>query len=142
MSYSYELDDSATYILCEDGVPALRIGPEVAVAYSARMTRSGETDYDSVVRHKHGSPEDVLAWFDATRKKYVASGLQESANELCVIQGAFALKDLNAMLDTTGYLGVFLKRMHVLHAQQQVSADAAPDEQQGQLAPMRERAQG
>ena len=139
MSYSYQLDDNTTYILCRDGKPFQRIGPEVALAYSLPLTDSGEPDFDGVVLHKRGSPETVRAWFDTTRKKFLATGFQEAASERCIIQGAFPLADLNAMLETTGQLGRFLKR---LQTQQQVSADAAPDEQQGQLAPMRERAQG
>lgn len=98
--------DASGYILAdvaEDGsYETLWAGPAVAVCF----------DRDDHVLHKHGDPDRVRKWAAATRAKLAAVGLEGAAmaDALTVVEWPFGVDELNRCLDTTGYLGLILKR--------------------------------
>lgn len=80
--------------------------------------------------HKHGSPESVNKWAEITRKKFIESdqiaapewyirhglpfyeGLgQEMADNIVVVSGKMPIEELNKMIEISGYVGVWYRKM-------------------------------
>jgi len=75
---------------------------EIAISFSFNS--------EFTVMHKHGSPELVEKWADETRKKYIAGGLDDMAQEITVISGKFPLEDLNWLIQNSTSIVRFLKK--------------------------------
>jgi hypothetical protein len=109
MSYEYELQHGSYYLYNAEKAPnaltkqrdIVLMCDEVAIAF----------DKEAGVLHKHGIPENVTKWYNTTREKLISSGFPEMADDLILIQGAFPVEELNKCLSTTGYIGVFWKKL-------------------------------
>jgi len=75
---------------------------DVAVAFSF------SPDED---RGMQGSPDRVSAWAITTRKKFVDAGHLDMAKEIVVVSGKIPLEDLNKIINTSGYVGTWYKRI-------------------------------
>lgn len=127
-SYSYRTESTGddadavdTYILLRNHAPFQRIGPTVAVAYSATRLADGQIDFERVVMHKHGAPQDVREWAQTSAEAFAAFGQSQAAQigqEIEVLEGAIPLSDLNRIVESSGYLGTFLKRLHAYAKEQ------------------------
>jgi hypothetical protein len=69
-------------------------------------------DQHSGTLHKHGLPALVAADYQRMTKAFRAGGFPHLADGLIVIEGAFALDDLNACLTINGYVGKFYARLN------------------------------
>lgn len=106
----YQYDAGHQHYLMVDGDHVLDDFPVVGVAYSYWIS-DGEPQ---AVLHKHGSEERVSKWLEDARKKYVAGGIQEMADQLFMISSdSLSVDVLNRMIDTTGYLLVVLKELGI-----------------------------
>lgn len=103
-SYHYRLLDGEYCLFYGDELQ--RRMPEVSICYS-KTTFGANILY---VLHKHGSPDMIKQWHENTVKKYAASGFQEEIESMGVITGKYPIEELNRMLDTSGYLGIFLRK--------------------------------
>lgn len=75
----------------------------VAIAFA--VAADGTT-----VRHKHGTEDSVLEWFQWATAKYESMGLKWIADELCfIVSDSWDLDVLNRIVEDGGYLAVFLK---------------------------------
>lgn len=147
MGYRYELNGAGSYVLHDGADAAYDIGPMVAVAYSMQFTPVGQPDFDSMVMHRHGAPAAVQQWVRETREQYIAAGMQTHADELCSIEGAFPVEELNQLLDNTNHLEVLLKRMQAQQTQVDVVGETdlgeeEVDSQSGPGAYARDRVRG
>lgn len=82
-------------------------GEEVAVAFTFSPD---EQDMEGTM-HKHGSPEEANAWAEKTRKKLTDAGHSDMANEIIVVSGKISLEDLNKIIEISGYVGIWYKRL-------------------------------
>ena len=77
-------------------------GAEVAIVVN-------RTDF---VIHKHGMLDKVQKWYDTTRQRYIANGLERDAAELLLISSSqWDPVELNKILEITGYIKCFLERL-------------------------------
>lgn len=60
--------------------------------------------------HKHGPPELVNRWARMARIKYIKHGLSDIAKELVVIEGQFPIKEINKIIEITGYIEKFCEK--------------------------------
>lgn len=59
---------------------------------------------------KHGKPEVVSKYLTTARQAFIAAGAPEMANDVVSISSdSFDIKELNKILDTTGYINKFLE---------------------------------
>lgn len=91
------------YVLLSDTGDILLSTPQVALCFDAQS--------DPPVLLKHGTPERIEAHAAALRKRLLDAGPEDFAAGISVLTGAFAVEDLNRMIDTIGYLKSFLKRL-------------------------------
>lgn len=82
-------------------------GEEVAVAFTYCLDDQGMEG----ILHKQGNPEKVNDWAEKTRKKLADAGHLDMANEIVVVSGRIPLEDLNKMIEISGYIGIWYKRM-------------------------------
>ncbi|KKM89180.1 hypothetical protein LCGC14_1251180 [marine sediment metagenome] len=82
-------------------------GEEIAVAFTYCLDEQGMEG----TLHKHGSPEKANAWAEKTRKKFVDAGHLDMANEIVVVSGKISLEDLNKIIEISGYVGIWYKRL-------------------------------
>lgn len=101
--YHYTKIDG-TYNLVDEEGETLFSTKEICVGYS-------DSPDCGVVMHKHGSPVNVEKWLGDTREKLIGAGHLDMANEFKMIKSfEFPVDELNRVLDTTGYLGIYLGR--------------------------------
>lgn len=82
------------------------------VAFATNQVAIGYTTFGGeILFNKHGIPENVNAWAEKTRKKYLESGLSDWAEEIKVVvfPEGYDLEKINRILSTTGYLGILLR---------------------------------
>jgi len=121
--YHYEYKDNMYYLIDDRG-EIITTYEKVALCFSYNSEEGG-------LLHKHGSPESVNKWAMVTRKKYVKAaknfdlhkrltsmGIQTSAtdynqlaNEIVVIEGKFAIEELQKCIDISGYVGRFYEKL-------------------------------
>lgn len=105
----YTLHDNESYRLLDEspGEILFVVGPPplIAIGFSWDGTRS--------VMHKHGSPKPVEAWRKRQNAAYKAAGLND---ELYTIIGELDVDSLNRIIDTTGYLDLYLRDAGCLEA--------------------------
>lgn len=97
------------YVLHRGDSPVSAPTDEVALALSA----------ESGLLHKHGKPETVLQWAAQARRQLSVHRGDKSAEEnalaremaldIVVLQGRFALEDLNRCITSSGYAGTLYK---------------------------------
>lgn len=100
MKYEYKTN-CGQYVLHRDDKPIGPLLDEVSIAF----------DSASGTMHKHGDPQMVSRWLENTRKKFIDSGFPDMADDLVILTGRFELKDLNAFISTSGYIGRFYQRL-------------------------------
>ena len=99
----YELKDGTYFLTDAETGEVLREMDEVAIAF---------TISDAMwTLHKHGSTELVQRWHDRTVKKLRDAGFDDLADEMAMISGKFPVEELNRCIDTTGYIGVMVKKL-------------------------------
>lgn len=107
--FIYLLHRDGSYRLLDErtGEMLLTIGPPplIAVGFS--------WDGKNSILHKHGSPEVIESWRNKFSALYKTSGIDE---ELYTITGKLDVTSLNRILDTTGYLDIYLKDSGCLEA--------------------------
>ncbi|CAN7370323.1 hypothetical protein [Variovorax sp. LjRoot178] len=84
-----------------DLVPVGRVLDQVSLAI----------DIAEGLMHKHGIPETVAAWHAETSKKLREGGCVEWADNLVVVTGRFPIEEVNRCIASTGYAGIFYKRL-------------------------------
>lgn len=95
-----------SYYLKDNGV-ILHMSDEVAIGFS--WLEDGST-----ILHKHGRREFVESWLLETKTKYDHTGLFGESAGLCMIcPEDWDVEELNKILDTTGYLSVFLRNQGI-----------------------------
>jgi hypothetical protein len=102
-----------TYYLMEEK-RIINACDEVAIAFSK------EEDGNCIL-HKHGSPNMVQSWIDMTRQVYKENGFDDIAMSLYMIIGKFPVEDINRILDTTGWIKVFLQKHDIKLEDKKVS---------------------
>jgi len=98
----YEMDGSV-YLLKDENGRTIYGCDEIAIGYS-------DDGHDAIL-HKHGSKELVEKWAIQTRNAYLKHGIEDLAMEIKVFSGIIPVDKLNRILDTTGYLGIYLKEI-------------------------------
>lgn len=63
------------------------------------------------VLHKHGIPENVSSWNAVASKKMRDAGMDEWADNLVVVTGAFPVEEINKCLEISGYAKVFYEKL-------------------------------
>lgn len=104
--YNYKLVDGK-YVLHKGDKPYLDPMTTVAIAF----------DTDGGTLLKHGEPRLVKKWSEEVVTALRKSSHPELANTLVVVDGRFTLEDLDKVLNITGYMGIFYKKMLAGEAQ-------------------------
>ncbi len=75
----------------------------VAIAFA--VTQDGST-----IRHKHGTEDSVLQWFQWAKARYEQYGLRWIADELCfLVSDSWDVDELNRIMEDGSYLATFLR---------------------------------
>lgn len=104
--YNYKLVDGK-YVLHKGDKPYLEPMTTVAIAF----------DTDGGTLLKHGEPHMLKKWAEEVVAALRKSSHPELANTLVVVDGRFTLEDLDKVLNITGYMGIFYKKMLAGEAQ-------------------------
>lgn len=99
-SIRYELN-CGQYVLHQNGNPVHRVLDEVAICL----------DKENGTRHKFGDPESVRAWHKKSQDAFRASGFDQMADDLVVIQGRFTLEDINMVIDNSCYAATLYRKV-------------------------------
>ena len=67
----------------------------------------------TVVMLKHGPPEKIKIWWNATRKAYRESGNGDFCRYFKMVEGKLDLEELNKCISSSGYRPTFLPRVRV-----------------------------
>lgn len=99
---SYDKHEGLYRCLCQGTV--LADMSSVAIAFS--FLSDGST-----IRHQHGTPTNVMRWFQWARTNYEKYKLDWIADELCyIVSDEWDIGELNKIMHDGGYLAVFLKK--------------------------------
>ncbi len=79
---------------------------EVAIGFS-------KVDDQHYCMHKHGKPEMVQEWLSRTSQSYRDAGYDKEANDLAMVVGKFDIEDLNKVIQITGYIINFVRRLDI-----------------------------
>ncbi|MBU9199787.1 hypothetical protein KTD31_00040 [Burkholderia multivorans] len=92
--------ENGEYVIVGLG-PRIVVGPEVAILF----------DRQSNCILKHGKPEFVQAYADASRARLIEEGFSALAEDLVCLEGAFDLEELNKVFVTADYISRFHANM-------------------------------
>ena len=121
--YHYEYKNNLYYLIDDRG-EAITAHKEVALAFSYNKEEGG-------VLHKHGSAKNISEWATKTRKKFMtasrdfelhkrltAQGIptsgsfyEQMAKDIVVIEGTFAVEEVQKCIDISGYVGIFYEKL-------------------------------
>jgi len=102
--FEYKREDGE-YVMVDDHGNTLWRGPEIAIAF-------GYNPKDKDIRgslHKHGDPKTVKQWADTARSAL----RKEMFGEMILITGPIPIEEINRMISTTGYVGVWYEKEHL-----------------------------
>ena len=99
----YELYMGSYYLMEEKRI--VHGCDEIAIAF----TKEQDGNY---ILMKHGDPELVQKWVDRTRELYKDS-LTHTSPDFYMITGKFPVEDLNRLIDTSGWVKVFLQKHNI-----------------------------
>lgn len=99
----YYVFENGSYSFYLNGVRRFNTG-EVAIFF----------DKECNMVLKHGLPDLVNDVASQTRAQFISQGMLHFANDLIVIQGKFAVEDLNRVVQTTGYIGTLLHKLQAI----------------------------
>ena len=68
-------------------------------------------DQEAGILLKHGDLEAVSKKYHVMRNAFAAAGFAELANDLVLVEGPRDIEELNRLLQCTGYLTVYLKKL-------------------------------
>ncbi|WP_434715942.1 hypothetical protein [Paraburkholderia sp. A3RO-2L] len=92
--------ENGEYVIVGLG-PRIVVGPTVAILF----------DRQSNCILKHGKPEFVQAYTDASRVRLTEEGFSALADDLVCFTGEFDLEELNKVFVTADYISRFYEKM-------------------------------
>ncbi len=95
--------ESSGYVLTL-GERRIEVGAAVALCFDKA---------DSVLL-KHGAPAMVQAYFEETRKRLIAVGFRDMAEDLVCLVGEFDLEELNKAVSICDYVGTLYRNLGVV----------------------------
>jgi len=102
--FHYEMDGER-YILVDDRNQIHASHDEIAVAFSF-----DPTDPIPGTLHKHGSFENVNKWAQEAIAK-LSVNCKDLASQITVVSGKIPLEEINRMIDISGYVGTWYKKI-------------------------------
>lgn len=106
------------YVLTDEdsGDVVAKIGETVMLAFSIDSEAP-----DLLILHKHGHPERVARWKEDSCAKLEQQGLSSLSGSFHTVKGRFDLKELNHLIQTSGYLKRFLDKHGIAVPKQAVA---------------------
>ena len=121
--YHYEYKNNLYYLIDERG-DIITAHEEVALCFSYNKEDGG-------MLHKYGSPESVNKWAAGRRKKFAEAATNlnlhkhlksigiptsvldynQMSAEIVVIEGKFAVEEIQKCIDISGYVGRFYEKL-------------------------------
>jgi len=106
---------------------------EIAIYYTEDTHLFGTPGKPNYTVHKHGIREQIERTSQEARRAYTEAGLTEMAASVAVISSdRWDLEPLNAIISTTGYLGLFLEQQITPRA---TSSNSLPSASSPALSP-------
>jgi hypothetical protein len=97
-----------------DGLYQLRCGESVLADMSHVAVAFSVLSDGTTIKHKHGTTDSVLRWFQWAKGNYERMGLAWIADELCyIVSDKWEVEDLNRILTQEGFLATFLERVGI-----------------------------
>lgn len=110
--YHYVKEDGVYKLM--SGSTVISAGLKVAVACAIHLEPTGRV---TVIRHKFGPPTEVRQWFAVSSKRYRDMGLDDFADELCIVESdRWTVEELDNIIHLEGYLGRIFERLGIRYS--------------------------